>query len=528
MIITFVNMVDPYSIMNSQTPLGLVSLFSIAKRNNISADICDLNYLYYKNKIKRHRKFKKNIEEMAKKILRKGTKIVSIYSMCNTYYMALLVGKIIKQLVPTTILVLAGPHATLVAKETLADFPFVDYIAMGEGELTLINNVRGMIKKENSLFDGLAYRDNNNNIIVKWDRHKRIDINELDLIDVWEFNDPKDFDYVVSIEGGRGCPFHCSFCSTQKFWGNIFQIKSIKNIMEEILYYYNKYQITDFSIQHDLFTFNREYVIQFCQTLNKYKIENINWACSSRIDVIDNEMLRIMSESGCSNIFFGIESGSSKIQKYIHKNLDLEKVVNVVNEMIKLKMSGTFSFIYDFPIETEEDINATIGLIHKIKQISLMDTSVNMNINLASLCYLPGTEISDIFYEQLVYNRIGGMVYYKEKGIEPSIEKLLQEHKSIFLHCYNLKQNISFEKKCFGYFYAAFFDKIYIKNYNEMDILFKKYKNNYVKLYKEIYSRAENEVVAFCDYAYCTYKVNTKIIKRKFDKIIKRYLSYEE
>lgn len=86
MIITFVNMVDPYSIMNSQTPLGLVSLFSIAKRNNISADICDLNYLYYKNKIKRHRKFKKNIEEMAKKILRKGTKIVSIYSMCNTYY----------------------------------------------------------------------------------------------------------------------------------------------------------------------------------------------------------------------------------------------------------------------------------------------------------------------------------------------------------------------------------------------------------------------------------------------------------
>lgn len=522
MTITFVNMVDPYNMTCSQTPLGLVSLYAVAEKNNIEVEICDLDYMYYKNRIKRHRKFENNIKEITAEILKNNTKIVSIYSMCNTYYMAILVSKMIKQVSPSTILVLAGPHATLVAEDTLKEFSFVDYIGMGEGEGTLVQNIEGMLSNKLELLDGMAYRNQSNEIIVKWDKHKRININDVYFMDVWKFNNPNDFENVVSIEGGRGCPFHCSFCSTQKFWGNIFQVKSIDKIMKEIEYYYKNYNITDFSIQHDLFTFKREYVMQFCEALNKSNIPNLNWACSSRIDVIDGEMLEIMSKSGCSNIFYGIETGSVKIQKMIHKNLKLDKVTKIVKKMMELKMSGTFSFIYDFPSEIEDDLNDTIGLIHQIKKINMLDNSIEMNINLASLNFLPGTEISDEYYERLVYNRMGGMAYYKEKRIEPSIEELLKNHKSLFLHCYNIPENISLEEKCFGFFYMALFDKLYVSCYNDIEELFRRYENNYLSLYRAIYSKAEKEVINFCNYVYCTYRINNKVMQKKFKKIVSK------
>lgn len=522
MVITFVNMVDPYNITCSQTPLGLVSLYAIAEKNHIEAEICDLDYMYFKNKIKRHRKFEANLKEITKEILKNRTKIVSIYSMCNTYYMAILTGKMIKQISPATILVLAGPHATLVAEETLKEISFVDYVGMGEGERTLVQNIEGMLSNKTDLLDGMAYREQSSKIIVKWDRKRRIDINQLGFIDVWKFNNPKDFDYVVSIEGGRGCPFHCSFCSTQRFWGNVFQVKSIDNIMEEIEYYHNNYNITDFSIQHDLFTFKREYVMKFCEALNKLNIPNINWACSSRIDVIDHELLEAMSESGCGNIFFGIETGSAKMQKMIHKNLKLDKVTDLVKKMVELKMGGTFSFIYDFPNESEDDLNHTLGLIHQIKKINMSDSSIKMIINLASLSFLPGTEISNEYYDRLVYNRIGGMAYYKEKGVETSIEELLKNHKSIFLHCYNIPENLSLEKKCLGFFYMTLFNDLYVVCNNEIEELFNQYENNYLLLYREIYCKAEKELINLCNYVYCTYDINNNVMQKKFKRILNK------
>lgn len=146
--IIFVNMVDPYNIVLEQTPLGLISLYTIVNQNGIPAEICDLNYMYYTGKIKRMNRFKDNIDEIKKHILLKKPKIVSIYSMCNTFHMALIVGERIKRESLETKLILAGPHATLVAGEALEEFPFVDYVGMGEGENTILGNIKGILNNK--------------------------------------------------------------------------------------------------------------------------------------------------------------------------------------------------------------------------------------------------------------------------------------------------------------------------------------------------------------------------------------------
>lgn len=258
-------MVDPYNISCSQTPLGLISLFSVLEQNKIEAEIIDLNYMYYKGTIKVYKKFFDNIQEIARLILKNTPEIVSIYSMCNSYYMGVLVGRKIKEISPNTVLIFAGPYASLVAKETLLEFSYVDYICLGEGENTIIGNIEGVLTKNEALLEGIAFRKPGE-VVIKWDKHNRIDINTTPFVDICRFNDISDFNGVLSIEGGRGCPFSCSFCSTQFFWGNIFQVKSVERLLSEMMFYYKEYGVTDFSIQHDLFTLKRSYLEEFCNS----------------------------------------------------------------------------------------------------------------------------------------------------------------------------------------------------------------------------------------------------------------------
>ncbi len=63
---------------------------------------------------------------------------------------------------------------------------------------------------------------------------------------------------------------------------------------------------------------------------------------------------------------------------------------------------------------------------------NVLNKSITMNINMSCLNFLPGTEISEQYYDELEYNRLDGMSYYTEEKIEPVIENLIKNHKSIF------------------------------------------------------------------------------------------------
>lgn len=502
MVLNFVNMVDPYNITATQTPLGLLSLHSILQENNIESEICDLNYLYYRGEIRVSKSFKQNLMIISNIIMKSNPQIVSIYSMCNTYAMALIIARILKTEYPTIYVILAGPHATLVAKETLENYHYVDYIGMGEGELNIVENIRSILNNDINKLKGMAFRDSNNNFQMKWNKTDVININELPIVDVCKYNNINDFDNVLSIEGGRGCPFKCSFCSTQMFWGNKFRVKSVKRLIEEIQYYYQKYKIIDFSIQHDLFTAKKDYMYDFCSSLLKLNIDNINWGCSSRIDTIDKETLNFMSEAGCSNIFFGIESGSQKIQNAINKNLNLSKIMDIVHRMIDLKVNGTFSSIYGFPQETSEDLNKTMQLIYKIKQENLINEEVEFSINITLINFLPGTKLSEDYYHQLQYNQMDGMTFYQENQVDDMIQNLTMENKQIFLHCYNLQKNNSKKVKYFGYFYMIIFNICFVYYNKTLKYIFEKYSNDFVLLYEEFYKIEESAIIKLCEQIY--------------------------
>lgn len=309
-----------------------------------------------------------NIDNFVLYLLELDCGIIGFYTICNTYPLSIELAKRIKSKRHDINIIFGGPQASLTAEQTLKAYPFVDVVAVGEGEkyiMSLIDQIYG--KKAYEKVSNIFYRDKDGTIIQN-DLQSPITGEELSrytVLNIEEYEklrnlDKKDF--IQNIEAGRGCPYGCTFCSTSIFWGRNFRVKLIDSLLNELDFFYNKYGIKKFRLEHDLFTANKKYVLEFCEKLsNKYS--DLTWGCSSRIDILDDVLMKALKDSGCTSIYIGFETGSQAMQRNLNKNIQVEssdrKLLNLHNYGFDL----TISFIYGFPEEKEPDLKDTIRLI---------------------------------------------------------------------------------------------------------------------------------------------------------------------
>ncbi len=162
----------------------------------------------------------------------------------------------------------------------------------------------------------------------------------------------------ISISTMRGCPYTCKWCS-RAVYGLSYRRRSAINVCNEIELIQKTYQPDTLWFVDDVFTISHKWLKEFAEEL---KIRNIKikFECITRADRLNEEVLKILSESGCFRVWIGAESGSQKIIDLMDRRVD----VNQVREMIKLAQknniqAGTFIML-GYPGETEEDINETI------------------------------------------------------------------------------------------------------------------------------------------------------------------------
>ena len=113
------------------------------------------------------------------------------------------------------------------------------------------------------------------------------------------------FTFIVS---SRGCPAGCTYCIKHVSYQYSVRVRSPEKIMEE-LWILKKLGINNIHMYADLFTVNREQVVNLCKLMIDQKI-NIKWTCNSRVDFVDEEELQLMRKAGCWFISWGIESGN--------------------------------------------------------------------------------------------------------------------------------------------------------------------------------------------------------------------------
>ena len=162
----------------------------------------------------------------------------------------------------------------------------------------------------------------------------------------------------------RGCPYRCTYCY-HPFQNQRVRFHSAERIIEEVKLLKSRYQVKSILFGDDLFTVNKMRVYRICDLLEKERL-NIKWMSSSRVDSIDEDMLKRMKSAGCLCLGFGIESGSQTILDNIKKQTTVEKSKRAIQLCKKVGIHPACSFMIGNVGETRETVLETVSFVKEI------------------------------------------------------------------------------------------------------------------------------------------------------------------
>jgi len=270
--------------------------------------------------------------------------------------------------------VIGGPHPSAVPKETMEFFgEHLDYLFQGEAEAgfsMLLDKLAAGAAADFENIPGLAWK-RRGEVCVN-DKNFTEDLDTL-AMPAWDLIKPEEYPEaqhgaffkkfpIAPIMATRGCPFSCTFCAGNLISGKKLRKRSSSSILAEIKALYDDHGIREFHIVDDNFTFDKTFAKDFLSNLKKLKLD-ISWAVPNgiRIDTLDDELLRLMKETGLYLISLGIESGSDRILRLMKKNTSTGQIRRSVELIRKHGIDIAGFFILGFPGETTEDMQKTIA-----------------------------------------------------------------------------------------------------------------------------------------------------------------------
>ncbi len=289
-----------------------------------------------------------------------------------------------------------GTHVTPIPRETMRPYPALDYVFVGEPDLTLrdlLDHLEGKIDQRSpevqKLFDsdptykpalkedgtvdmhgikGLVWRDGDE-IIMNWVRPFIADLDDMpipkhELLPLREYRMPLIKGPFTFIVTSRGCPAGCTYCIKHVSYQYSARLRSPELLVKE-MWELKKLGIHNIHMYADLFTVNREQVVELCKLMIEENI-NIKWTCNSRVDYVDEEMLQLMGKAGCWLISWGIESGNEQILRHARKGAYPEKAERALRWAKQAGIKNWGYFIIGLPGETEETIRQTIDFSKKL------------------------------------------------------------------------------------------------------------------------------------------------------------------
>ena len=367
-----------------QHPINLAQLAAYLMRNGVVCEIWD-----YKVRDYSEADFLKNLERFAPDVLGIGAVTPLINSGAK-------LAKFAKSRFPAMLTVLGGPHLSAIPEKTLRDYPMFDIGVIGEGELTL-QEVVDQLGSGQPLTDipGTVFRDGDN-VLLGPERALIRNLDDLpyparELIDFSLYRGSSSPGLsnrnmnITQLFTSRGCPAHCIFCASSVTHRHKMRMRSAQHVLGEVRECVERYGINHFTIDDDTFTYGRKRLMEICAGFREL---GVTWDCDSRVDSIDEEMVRVMAESGCIKIAFGVESGSPRILELIDKGIKIPQIENAFRWAKQYGIeTAAFLMIGAHPSETEKDLELSLSFMKRIAPDYLM-------------CYCavpyPGTRLHDM------------------------------------------------------------------------------------------------------------------------------------
>lgn len=338
-------------------------------------------------------------------------------------------AKEIRAQLPHVIMILFGHYATHFPLETLRQSG-ADYIILGEPELVLNELLTAQKKGDVTQVQGIAYLEDGK--LVKQGAGERIrDPNQLPIpaYDLLPNNqcyfEPLFAKPYGMIQTMRGCPYQCNYCV--KSYGSKLAQLTTERTITEMKIWIDLFGVKAIRFIDDTFTINKRRTIELCQAIIENKL-NVEWACLSRTDNLDEELLVWMKNAGCKRIYFGMESGSQRMLDIYKKNVKTEEAKESLLLCRQVGIETAAFFMSGHPEEIEQDFLDTLNFAKAA------------NLNYASfnpLTPYPGTGLFDAIRSQIEFS-----IYpYKNEWKDKAIYDRFDKNKSRFYKGFYLRPN---------------------------------------------------------------------------------------
>lgn len=336
-------------------PLGLLCLATMTRAHGFETAILDAAAL------------KLDYAESVRFITDNSFRYVGLTAVTVSIAHAAELAARLKKADPGITIIIGGPHLTALPSETMEMFPQFDIGVIGEADYSIVELLSALEdKKEPSSVGGLILRGNTGPAKTR----PRPRIEDLDSLPMpaWDLLPDLARYYCPPVHTlkripaallvtSRGCPGECVFCDRSVF-GNVLRAYSAGYTFRMIKELYHKHGIREIQLRDDNFTAYRKRMLELCAMLKAEKLDLV-WTCACRVDMVNPDILKIMKEAGCWQIWYGIESGSDAILKQIKKHTTTRRIGEAVRMTRDAGISPCGFFILGSPGETRQTLEET-------------------------------------------------------------------------------------------------------------------------------------------------------------------------
>ena len=272
----------------------------------------------------------------------------------------------------------------------------VDYILTGEAENTLTELCRAILAGQDpSGIPGLIWKDaagslhRSGSSPVRNTDWSKMPLPARDLIDMSLYRDAwsdAHGHFSANVVASRGCPYSCNWCA-KPISGNKYQLRPAADVAQELRDLKQHHGAEHIWFSDDIFALNRHWLQDFAQWVRTYDAI-IPYKIQARADLLREDVVALLAESGCDEVWMGVESGSQKVLDAMDKRLHVSDVVAARTHLRAAGIKACFFLQLGYPGEGWQELLETLALVRATRP-----DDIGVSISYP----LPGT----VFYERV-------------------------------------------------------------------------------------------------------------------------------
>jgi radical SAM superfamily enzyme YgiQ (UPF0313 family)/tetratricopeptide (TPR) repeat protein len=264
------------------------------------------------------------------------------------------VADLVRKHHPGSHITVGGHFPTALPVQTLKFYPAIDTVVVGEGEETFLE-LLGHVGAGRPVvgIPGTAWRQGSEVVVGP----RRQFIKDLDALAT-----PFDDFTTHIVMTSRGCPANCTFCGSYSMWKQRVRYHGPGRTLELFQKSLDRLEVPILLVMDDTFTTNRKRAIAVCDAIIASGTRFL-WGCNTRVDCVDEELLRKMRLAGCQSIFYGVESGDPEVLERMRKKTDVDAIVQATRAAKALGFAVGYYMIIINRGETPASVQRSIDLI---------------------------------------------------------------------------------------------------------------------------------------------------------------------